>query len=62
MTKHIETKRIESEPGWTRGKRRGHPIVCSECGKLGGTLVNVGDKVNPKYIHQDKEKCRIMRL
>lgn len=34
------------------------PILCSKCGKPGGTLVKVDDH----YEHQDKRKCRIMRL
>ena len=56
------SKRIESEHGWTSDKHRGKPIVCAKCGKSGGTLINIGDRINPNYVHQDEKKCQIMRV
>ena len=35
-----------------------NPIICSECGCSGGTLIKVGEN---HYVHQNKDKCMILR-
>lgn len=46
--------------GLTRDRKKidYKPIACSKCGLAGGTLVKVDDR----YEHQDRAKCRMLQL
>lgn len=56
--KRHETQVLKELHGRDKHKQGGQPILCSNCGMSGGTLVKVDDH----YQHQDIAKCRLLAL